>query len=105
MGMRSTSTFGKLLQQHRELAHLTQEELAARTGVSKQAISNLERGANRAPRADTIKRLATGLQLVASDQAQFEAAARGRDHVSAHQPLGSPPRLPIASNSFVGRRQ
>ncbi len=41
-------TFGSLLKQYRMAAGLTQEELAARAGISAQAIGSLERGARRA---------------------------------------------------------
>jgi len=44
----------------REMAGLTQEELAARAGVSKNALGALERGASE-PRPSTIRRLAEAL--------------------------------------------
>ncbi|HEV2460208.1 MAG TPA: helix-turn-helix transcriptional regulator [Ktedonobacterales bacterium] len=40
----SSVTFADLLRHHRTAAGLTQEELAARAGLSSDAISTLERG-------------------------------------------------------------
>jgi DNA-binding XRE family transcriptional regulator len=38
------ASFGALLQQHRTVAGLSQEELAERAGLSRRGISDLERG-------------------------------------------------------------
>ena len=48
--------FGASLKRYRTLAGLTQESLAARAGVSVRAVSDLERGVNRAPRASFLPR-------------------------------------------------
>jgi transcriptional regulator with XRE-family HTH domain len=70
--------FAELLTNHRGGASLTQEELAARAGLSVSAISLLERGARTAPRARTVARLADALNLDAADRQEFASAARRR---------------------------
>ena len=42
-------SFGDLLRRYRDSANLTQEDLAARTGLTPQAIGLLERGKRRRP--------------------------------------------------------
>ena len=51
-------TFGELLRRYRTAAGLTQEELAARAGLTPQGISLLERGERRHPQAYTVRQLA-----------------------------------------------
>jgi predicted ATPase/DNA-binding XRE family transcriptional regulator len=50
-------TFGDLLRRHRIEAGLSQEALAERAGLSLRGLSDLERGARRAPYRDTALRL------------------------------------------------
>ncbi|MDQ2832079.1 MAG: helix-turn-helix domain-containing protein, partial [Chloroflexota bacterium] len=71
-------SFGSLLKRYRAVAHLTQEELAERAGLSARALSYLEQGA-RTPYRDTTRRLADALALAPPDRAAFEAAARRTD--------------------------
>jgi transcriptional regulator with XRE-family HTH domain len=70
--------FALLLRRHRIAAGLTQEALAERAGLSARAISDLERGVNRAPQPATLQLLAEGLGLSAEERAQFQASARRR---------------------------
>jgi transcriptional regulator with XRE-family HTH domain len=51
--------FGRNLRRCRRRAHLSQEELADRVGLSRNAIYTLELG-HRLPRLDTILKLAAG---------------------------------------------
>jgi transcriptional regulator with XRE-family HTH domain len=76
--------FGLLLRAHRGANGLTQEELAARAGLSTEAVSALERGSRRAPRAATVECLAGALKLDPARRAEFAAAARGWS-----EPIGS----------------
>src|SRR5690349_11641395 len=69
-------SFGRLLQQARLAAGLSQEALAERAGLSARAISALERGVNRAPHLETVSRLAAALGLTAEHRAALLAAAR-----------------------------
>lgn len=70
--------FAELLSSHRGTADLTQEELAARAGLSVSAISLLERGVRTAPRASTVARLAAALDLGQAERREFVSAARRR---------------------------
>jgi len=69
-------TFADLLKRHRGAAGLTQEALAERAGLSVRGLSDLERGVNRSPRADTVQMLARALALASADREAFEQAAR-----------------------------
>ena len=69
------STLGSLLRRYRSEAALTQEELAERAELSVRAISDLERGANTAPRPFTIRRLVDALDLSDADRAALHRAA------------------------------
>ena len=55
--MREPTHFASLLKRYRQAAGLSQEALAARAQLSARAISDLERGINRAPRHDTLELL------------------------------------------------
>ena len=69
-------TFATLLRQYRVAAHLSQEKLAERAGLSVAAISALERGVRKTPHMATLRLLAKALRLNAAERAMFGAAAR-----------------------------
>ena len=75
--------FGALLRRRRRAVGLTQEELAARAGLSARGIADLERGARRTPRRDTVALLVQALGGSPEDEAALVAAAR--------RPQTSPP--------------
>jgi len=68
--------FGALLKHYRRAAGLTQEALADRARLSVRGIQDLERGASKAPRPDTVALLASALELSAPERAELDAAAR-----------------------------
>jgi transcriptional regulator with XRE-family HTH domain len=72
--------FGEELRRLRKRSGLSQETLAARAGLSPEAVSLLERG-RRSPRMTTMRLLAEGLRLAEADRAALFAAATydGRD--------------------------
>jgi tetratricopeptide (TPR) repeat protein len=78
----------------RERALVSQEELAARAGLSVRAIGNLEQGRVAQPRGESVRLLADALGLVGPERQRFEDAARQRFE-DAGRPL--PDRLPGAS--------
>jgi non-specific serine/threonine protein kinase len=86
--------FGDLLKRHRLAAGLTQEALAERAALSTRAISDLERGAKRAPRRDTVELLATALGLSGRRRAAFEGASRPGSNGAGH---GVPSAMSIPS--------
>src|SRR5258707_2884952 len=68
--------FGALLLRLRAAAGLTQEQLAARAGLSPNAISALESGKRRSPRFTTVELLAAALALDGQQRNELVAAAR-----------------------------
>ena len=100
--------FGTLLRQHRILAGLSQEALAERAGLSRRAISDLERGVNQTPQPATLDLLVRALQLSPAEQAQFRTAARWEkleslEPRSAPEPLAARRLLPIPPTPLFGR--
>ncbi|MEQ9721268.1 S24 family peptidase [Yersinia alsatica] len=61
--MKTYSTFGERLLARREELGLTQEDLAAKAGITRMAISKIELGMTQKPRADNLFALAKALQL------------------------------------------
>ncbi len=97
-------TFGELLKHFRLMAGLSQEDLAAKAGLSPRGISDLERGVRRAPRPSTLTLLANALGLADQERAALFAAARGP--TPAPLPDGQQAdsiSLPIQPTPFVGR--
>ncbi|MFI6325541.1 helix-turn-helix domain-containing protein [Nonomuraea sp. NPDC050556] len=68
--------FGKLLRKLRLRAGLTQEQLAAQSGLSARSISRLELGLIAAPRVTTLALLAESLGLDTSEREQLVTAAQ-----------------------------
>jgi predicted ATPase/class 3 adenylate cyclase len=64
------------LRRARQAAGLTQEELAERAGLSRRGIADLESGARKTPRKDTVALLAAALGLSEEERTTFAAAAR-----------------------------
>src|SRR5215469_14904240 len=77
MAERGTS-FGDLLRAYRAEARLTQEALAARAGLSPDAVGMLERGVRHQPRRSTVELLADALRLTPPRREALIASARSR---------------------------
>src|SRR5690242_14611871 len=71
-------SFAATLRRYRSAANLTQEELAARAGLSVHAIGMLERGVRKAPRPSTVALLAVALELEPAERHALVVAARDR---------------------------
>ena len=67
-------SFWSLAQALRDLAGLTQEELARKAGLSVPTIGNLERGRSQTPYRPTVRNLAGALELSGEDRAGLLAA-------------------------------
>jgi transcriptional regulator with XRE-family HTH domain len=97
VGARDTGLFAAQLRRLREAASLTQEELAARAGLTSKAISALERGERRRPYPHTVRALADALSLDEPGRAGLTAAAA---------PSTPPTVSPAARQpALVGRRR
>jgi transcriptional regulator with XRE-family HTH domain len=99
--------FGTFVRQHRVAAHLSQEQLAERSGMSVSAIASLERGRRTAPQRQTVDLLVSALRLEGEGRVEFELAAsqarfrRAAQREGSIVPIGT--RLPEYLTSFVGR--
>jgi transcriptional regulator with XRE-family HTH domain len=74
--MPEPSDLGELVRTFRHNAGLTLEDLAARSGVSVRAISDMERGRSRNPHARTVTALADALRVADDERKLMQAAAR-----------------------------
>jgi predicted ATPase/transcriptional regulator with XRE-family HTH domain len=102
----ATMAFGDLLRRFRSAAALSQEVLAERAGLSRHGISDLERGARRAPHLATVRMLADTLALSDGDRAALLAAARPalfRDDPADRVAPGA--RLPLPTTPLIGRER
>ena len=110
------ATFGARLRGYRIAPALSQEELAERSGLSARGISDLERGARREPRLETVRMLGEALRLDPADLEHLLRAARpaafgptgppsaaGTAPAPA-RPLG-PARLPTPPTTLIGREE
>lgn len=103
--------FGTLLRDYRIAAGLSQEALAERARMSVNGISALERGYRRSPKRGTLALLGRALELDEEQRQAFETAARaewvrrygGASVTVGPWPSESPPSLPLAMSSFIGR--
>jgi predicted ATPase/DNA-binding XRE family transcriptional regulator len=110
--MGQVESFGERLRRFREVAGLSQEELAERAQLTANAVGALERGERRRPYPDTFRRLADALAL--GDAQRNELAAlipRTRRAVtsrSAAAPPGASPaafQLPGELTPLIGRER
>jgi transcriptional regulator with XRE-family HTH domain/Tfp pilus assembly protein PilF len=104
--------FGEVVRRHRTAIMATQEEVAAKAGMSVRHLREIEAGRVATPRASTVRLLAMALQLSGAERAAFQRAARagsaepepapaGRAEPSA--PQVRPAQLPARAVGFVGR--
>lgn len=95
---------GAQIRRYRQNAAISQEELAERSGVSVRTISDLERGIRNTARLDTVRLLATGLELADADRTALLAAAiagAADDGSGAGKAEYAP--LPQPANALIGR--
>jgi len=95
--------YALLLREARVRLLLTQEQLAARSGVSVRTIRNFEAGRIPFPRAASVRSLADALALTGDERLAFEAAALSGESVADGHTV--PRQLPAAPRSFVGRTE
>jgi len=98
-------SFGVQLKRLREAAGLTQEELAERAGLSRNAVSSLERGERRRPYPHTVRALADALGLSADERVTLVAAVPGRDdEYPATRATRPEPTIPLPATPVLGRQ-
>lgn len=93
--------FAELLASLRSARGLSQERLAAVSGLSVRAIGDLERGATHRPQRQTVEALANGLGLDDADRERLARAAR------PVRPAGTrrEPDAPDADAALIGRNR
>jgi predicted ATPase/DNA-binding XRE family transcriptional regulator len=99
--------FGTRLRRLREAAGLTQEELAARAGLSRNAVGALERGLRKRPYPHTARSLAHALGLSEEERAALLSAVprEGSADASLVPAPATESNLPRPSTSLLGREQ
>ncbi|MGI9254515.1 MAG: helix-turn-helix domain-containing protein, partial [Thermomicrobiales bacterium] len=103
-GSATEKSFGDQLRRLRRAANLTQEDLASASGVSPRTISELERGARRAPQAGSAEMLASALGLSGADREAFFAGIRQHRTPPGPKPvIGGV--LPQLAGETVGREE
>jgi predicted ATPase/transcriptional regulator with XRE-family HTH domain len=108
VGTGGDSTLGTVLRGLREDAGLSQEELAARAGLSPHAISALERGTRTRPYPHTVRSLATALDLDEDQRAALLAAVpsrapRATGRAATADATTGPRGLPVPATPLIGR--
>jgi predicted ATPase/DNA-binding XRE family transcriptional regulator len=104
---------GAWVRRARKAAHLTQEELATRAGISVYTVSNLERGIPHAPRPDTVRLLADALHATPTDENWLlqtarsisESPVRGLQSSSTATFMVRPVSLPLPLTPLLGREE
>jgi len=96
----AVAPFGERLRRLRESAGLTQEELAAKAGLTAKAVSALERGERKRPYPHTVRSLADALGLGEEDRLSLLASVQKRGKPSPAAPV---PALPVPPTPLLGR--
>lgn len=96
-------TYRELLRRYRLDAGLTQEELAEKAGLSARGISDLERGVRGYPHPDTVRRLASALNLDEDTRAAFVRAAPHSPGRFVAVPDAERQTFPVALTPLIGR--
>jgi predicted ATPase/DNA-binding XRE family transcriptional regulator len=94
--------FGAQLKALREAAGYTQEELATIAGLSVHAVSALERGQRRRPKAETVRAISAALDLTGAARDALMRGARAPVPEPESRDTGRPP-LPLSPTALVGR--
>jgi predicted ATPase/DNA-binding XRE family transcriptional regulator len=107
MGTGRKTHFGARVRRLREASGLTQEELAGRAGLTRNAVSLLERGERRRPHPHTVRALADALELSGEERAALlalvprQAGERDESDGEAHRE----PALPVPATPLLGRER
>ncbi|HYI24495.1 MAG TPA: helix-turn-helix domain-containing protein, partial [Thermomicrobiales bacterium] len=88
--------FGNQLRRYRQIAGMTQEALAERSGLSVRGISDLERGLKQRPHPETVRLLADSLGIEGAPLIAFRALA-------IPETSAVPSHLPVPLSALIGR--
>ena len=100
------TAFGARLRSLREEGGLTQEELAARAGLTTHAVGVLERGERKRPYPHTVRSLADALGLSEVERASLLAAVPKRGGAAQTAPVTvAEHSLPVPPTPLVGRQE
>lgn len=97
--------FADAVRAHRRRLGLTQEELAARGGLSVRGIGDLEAGRVSAPRSATVRLLAEAFGLSGEERDRFCESAAGRPAQPPPRAPVPPAQLPADVAGFTGRTE
>jgi transcriptional regulator with XRE-family HTH domain len=95
------AVFAQLLARHRRTTRLTQEELAAASGISARTISDMERGRVRSPQHRTVQALAIALRLDEPTRWEFLRTAKAGRTRAGGQPA-DPTAAPAGERNQAG---
>jgi tetratricopeptide (TPR) repeat protein/transcriptional regulator with XRE-family HTH domain len=99
-------TFGEAVREHRLRRGLSQDELAALTGIAIRSIRNIEAGRVGRPRGSTVRLLADAFRLVGGERDAFIAGPAGASPPEVTAPPSEvevPAQLPRDMSVFAGR--
>lgn len=96
-----TESLAEVLRYFRSAAHLSQEALAERSGLSTRTVSDIETGSARTPRLVTVMLLAEALGLSPEDRSHLQNAARKPADRPTESP--GPPATALQAPALVGR--
>ncbi|HEV2253345.1 MAG TPA: tetratricopeptide repeat protein [Streptosporangiaceae bacterium] len=94
-----------MLRRYRLAAGMTQEELAARSGLSVRGLGDLERNRSARPYLRSVRLLAAALGLTDAQRAELVDLARGGGEGCAATEVALPSQLPAGVAQFVGRER
>jgi predicted ATPase/DNA-binding XRE family transcriptional regulator len=97
------TSFGEQLRVLRERAGLTQEELAERAGLSRDAISALERGRRNRPHPPTMAAIVDALGLSEAERETLRSASRPATPTAPVTPRSVIRRIPAQATRLIGR--
>jgi len=99
--------FGELVRTHRRRLGWTQEDLAAKAGLSVRSIGKIETNQIASPRPATVRLLADAFALYGEDRARFFGVAASLGLGGTAEPAGRavPAQLPADVLSFTGRAE
>jgi predicted ATPase/transcriptional regulator with XRE-family HTH domain len=95
-----TESLADVLRLFRSSAHLSQEALAERSGLSTRTVSDIETGSARTPRLVTVMLLAEALGLSPEDRTRLQEAGRKPAARSAGAPQ---PAVALPEVALIGR--